>query len=174
LLLAQNHRADSLKGALTHALNDTDKINILNRLAHELENNNPDSSILLSKQALALARQISWIKGEVNAEYQLGTFYDTKGNISTGIEYEDSALVLCKKSDNKLRFGSVYNALGNLASEQNKFAIGLDYYFKALDYDSIYDKGFLPDLYNNIGLDYEDKGDYIKAERYLFRSLKNV
>lgn len=171
-LLGQNHNADSLKKALAHPKNDTDKISSMLLLAGELETVNPDSSLLLSKQCLDLSHKSNWEKGIIGSLYDVGVFEYVKGDLNAALLFEDSALVISTRENDRLRLNSIYNMLGNITSDQDKYAMGLDYYFKALGIDSTLNKKMVADLYNNIGLDYQDIGNYVKTEEYYFKALR--
>ncbi len=171
-LFAQTHKADSLKTVITRQKDDTSKVNTLLSLAAELETNTPDSSLLLSKQALAISRKANWQKGIVGAIYDVGVYTYVKGDLNTARLYIDSALTYSNMYKNTKRLNSIYNMLGNIASDQDKYAQGLDYYFKALALDSMGNKKAVGDLYNNIGLNYGELGNYVKAEEYYFKGMR--
>ena len=59
-------KLDSLIAALKSAKQDTSKVKCLNGLGWELKNQNPDSSIALSKQALQLSEKLNWKKGTIS------------------------------------------------------------------------------------------------------------
>ena len=171
-MFAQNHKADSLKTVLAHSQQDSDRINALLSLAAQLETINPDSSILLSRQSLVIAHKLAWGKGIVSSQYDLGVFLYVKGDMNNALIYVDSSLAASDKYNFHTKLNSIYNMLGNITSEQNKYAIGLDYYFKALAIDTISGKKSGADLYNNIGLNYQEMGNYVKAIEYYFKSEK--
>jgi serine phosphatase RsbU (regulator of sigma subunit) len=161
-----------MKTVLANAKPDTGKVRSYFELAYLLENSNPDSSLILSQQALILARKISWSEGIICAMYDVGLYHDLKGEVSTALIYEDSALALCSTLNNTKRLSSIYNVLGNITAEQDHYSLSTNYYFKALAIDSVSSKKTIPDLYNNIGLNYQDEGNYEKAESYYFNALR--
>lgn len=170
--LAQTYSADSLKKVLHTVKQDTEKVNTLLHYAGTFENTNVDTALTLALQALQLSRNSSWQKGIANSLYDVGIFYDIRGEFGRAEKYEDSSMELCKQYGFGNKLASVNNALGNLLSEESQYSKALDYYYKALGYDSIMNKGSLPDLYNNIGLVFSDQGSYVKAEEYYFKSLE--
>ena len=170
---SQNHKRDSLVEALAHTTQDTERVNVLIRMAATYENTVMDSALLLCNQALILARHIGWKKGIANAQYGVGIYTDLKGNAQLGLAYEDSAMNLAVANDFKVKLGSIYNVMGNILSEQSQYTKALDYYFKAVAIDSLNNKkGSLPDIYNNIGLVYADQSNYVKAEEFYFKAMK--
>ncbi len=169
---AQHHTEDSLKNAILHGKEDTNKVNSLLNLGRVLESGNPDTSLILGNQALALSTKIHWSKGISEALGDIGLFYELKGAFNIAFTYEDSALRVSKKNGYSGDLNSIYNELGNITSDQNNYAVGLSYYFKALSIDSVTGRKLLAGLYNNIGLDYQDLGDYVKAEEYYIKTEK--
>ena len=169
---AQHHTEDSLKNAILHGKEDTNKVNSLLNLGRVLESGNPDTSLIIGNQALALSNKIKWVDGIVESLSDVGLFYELKGAFNIAFTYEDSALRVSKKSGYAGNLNSIYNELGNITSDQNNYAVGLGYYFKALKIDSLMGKKMLAGLYNNIGLDYQDLGDYVKAEEYYIKTEK--
>ena len=67
LLYAQSSEETSFTDSLQHALHtvkeDTNKVTILNSLAYEYKNNNPDSGLYYGQQAIALAQKLQWKTG---------------------------------------------------------------------------------------------------------------
>jgi tetratricopeptide (TPR) repeat protein len=171
-LFAQHHKADSLKVVLTHAQRDTDKVNTLLALASEVETTNPDTAVLLSKQALNIAKRAAWHSGMIKSFNSLGIYYDVKGEINTAFGCEDSALALSSQYGITTWLGSIFNILGNITSDENNYAVGLDYYFNALAIDSISNKNAVAQVCNNIGIDFQEQGDYVKSEQFYLKALK--
>jgi len=171
-LFASGNKIDSLKSILSRTTSDTQKVNTLIHLGYEIGFNNPDSALMLDHQALSLARSGHWVKGIINAQYNAGLFNELKGNLKSAFAYEDSALVASSEFNNQEKLSSIYNELGNITSDQNDYSAGLDYYFKALALDSASNPKSIGKVCNNIGLDYEDMGIYLKAEEYLIKAQK--
>ncbi len=171
-LYAQHSKIDSLKTVLTQAKNDTDKINNLISLSAEIKGIRPDSSIVLAKKALALSRSILWGKGVIISQQSLGNYYERQGDLKKALNYEDSALASSKKYKYDKKLGSIYNALGNIASDQSDYTNGLNFYFQALHIDSLQGGTNTPGIYNNIGSDYQEMGNYVKAEEYYLKTEK--
>jgi tetratricopeptide (TPR) repeat protein len=172
LPLVAGYKIDSLKNVIAHSTSDTEKINTLIHLGYEVGFKNPDTALLVVRQALNLSRSGKWEKGIINAQYNIGLFYELKGDLKTAISYEDSALAASNEYNNNVKLSSIYNELGNITSDQDDYTTGLDYYFKALSIDSMLNPKSIGKMCNNIGLDYEDMGNYPKAEEYLIKAEK--
>ena len=169
---AQHTGIDSLKNVINEAKEDTARIKAITVLGSKIEYTNLDSAILLGLKALKLSRGVSWGKGIVLSQHCLGIYYGIKGDDKTALAYGDSALANSVKYKYTKEVASIYNELGNIASDQNDYSTGLNYYFKALSIDSLSDKKLLPIVCNNIGLDYKEMGYYVKAEEYYLKAEK--
>jgi tetratricopeptide (TPR) repeat protein len=170
-LFAQHHKADSIRIVLAHAQQDTEKVSALLGLAGEIENKNPDTAVLLSKQALILSRRSAWKMGIIRSLNSIGIYYDVKGEVNTAFAYEDSALAFSNQYKITTWLGSIFNILGNITSDENNYAVGLDYYFNALAIDSVSNKNAAAQVCNNIGIDFQEQGDYVKSEEFYLKAL---
>lgn len=88
---------------------DTVYIGLLTDLGAKLRFINPDSLLLLSKEAHEFSNKINFNKGASEALYLLGTYYSDRGEHSIAIENYEMALVNAKKIDNydlTLRIGN--------------------------------------------------------------------
>ncbi|MBW8051464.1 MAG: hypothetical protein FVQ77_14220, partial [Cytophagales bacterium] len=112
LCAGQSAKPDSLKQALNTAKEDTTRIKLLNALGWELMYQNPDTSILLSNQALEILSSkfqvtSSKFKGEnlgldvwdlklgallVTSHNNLGVYYDLKGDYPRSLSHHFKAL----------------------------------------------------------------------------------
>src|SRR5579862_2447996 len=96
---AQNAKIDSLKAVLKIVKEDTDKVNTLNTVAWELRGLNPDTSIILSSEALMIAEKNKWMWGIGNSDKFLGAFSYFKGDYPNAIIYYSKALKIYDELD---------------------------------------------------------------------------
>ena len=174
-------KSDSLQILLQTEIHDTTRIHTLNSLAWELNNNNLDTAILLSTQALALSEKIMWKKGIGKAHHNLGSFNRRKSNYPLSLSHYHLALGIWEelmKQEPPPAFarqalaGTVGN-IGIVFKNQGKYIEALEYYFKSLRIEEeIGNKIGIAVTFNNIGLIYADQGDYPKALEYYFKGLK--
>jgi serine phosphatase RsbU (regulator of sigma subunit) len=165
------YNADSLRNALRHTSQDTSRVNLLNKLAFELENSAPDSSVIFSREALKLAHQLVFQSGIASSQYALGIFLDEVGDKQKALAMEDSALAGFNRMNNEERTAAVYNVTGNIYSEESNYTMALVCYFKAQTIYNKKDNSSLSDVYNNIGLVYEEQGNFTKAGEFYFKAL---
>ena len=143
-VFAQQNKIDSLRSLLKKDKEDTNKVNHLNKFGWELMYSNPDTSIVLGNQAVKLSEKIEWKKGIANSLGNLGFYNYLKGDFPKTLDYYFKAL----KTDEEL-----FNSSSN-GGRREGAKIGIA---KRL---------------SNIGIVYDDQGDYPKALDYYFKALK--
>ncbi len=113
-------RIDSLKRQLTIAKQDTSRVLIMARLCASYRVPKPDSSLVFGQQALTLAQQIKFPKGEIQALAHMGRTQLDIGSLPKSLEMQFRALQIAE--DNHLPaekalplgyIGSIYLTLGN-------------------------------------------------------------
>src|ERR1043166_7965439 len=104
-------KTDSLLLLLKSDPPDTARVNHLNSLASILRFTNPDTSILLAQQAVALAHKINFQEGEATALSAVGIGYYTKGDFANALENYFKALDIDKAMGNKK---GLVKRLGNI------------------------------------------------------------
>ncbi len=173
-------RIDSLKTALKTA-KDTNKVKYLNLLSWEVKDQNVDSSIALSKQALMLSEKLSFKKGIAQSYHQIGLGFYFKGNYDYALQYYKNCITACERIES---FGKSNNEILNLKSKtlgyiglvySNKGNIlkALDYYFTAIKIDEkTGNKTGIARHSGNIGIIYFQRNNIAKAKEYYLRALQ--
>ncbi len=171
---AQNQqKIDSLLNVLKTAKEDTGKVNQLNMLGWELMNSNPDTSTLLSTQALQLAEKKQWKKGIANSYNQLGWFNFLKGEYSFALENYNKAIALWDQLNDKRGKATSLGRIGSVYQMQADYPKAVSYYLTALKIaEEMGDKNKIAGILGNIGIVYDGQGDYSKALDYYFKALK--
>ncbi|MGE0637452.1 MAG: adenylate/guanylate cyclase domain-containing protein [Bacteroidia bacterium] len=179
----QSKVVDSLSSRLKLTLHDTGRVNTLNALAFELSKINPDTSALLTTQALALAEKIKFEKGIGNANNNLGLLNYLKHDYPKSLACYEKALAIWEKLEKQTEPADKYyiitnksTTLGRMGSVflvQTDYPKALDYYFKALKIDEAAgnNNGVARHL-GNIGIIYKEQSDFPKALEYYFKALK--
>ena len=180
---SQQRETDSLIKLIRAGREDTNTVNALNALAAGFMYSNPDTSILLSSQALALSQKIGFEIGIGRSAHRIGTFHFLQGDYRSAIDLYTKAMSVW----DKLQKGSspafkkyILNlrskTLGNIGlvyRNQSDYPRALRYYLEAeklyeeldLQYDMAANLG-------NIGVIYETQHDFPKALDHYDRSLK--
>ncbi len=162
---------DSLSGVLQNAEADTNRVTILNQLATEFININPDSALTYNDQAFILAETLGNDMLLAECYYVIGNILRAKYNYVQAAEMHLEAL-------------AIYEELG-AATGWNLIEIGNDYYwmneyetakryFKSAhnEFDSTNNVLGTAVSLNNIGMVYAFQGNYLEAVRYCYKALE--
>ena len=175
---------DSLLPVLKAAKEDSSKVNTLNAIAWEMKSMKPDTSIILSTEALQLAEKIKWELGVGRSHRNLGVFFNFKGDNIHALAHYAKALETCDELEKSPRFigtkSQILNLklrtlsnIGTIYMLQGDYAQALDHYFKSMKMaEELGDKNRIAGGLCNIGIIYHNQGDEPKALDYYLKSLK--
>jgi len=164
---------DSLLAILPAAKEDTNKVNILNKVCAGYYAINPEEAIKYGEKALTLAQSLQWKKGIALAYNNLGVNYWAKSDYPKALEYYISSLKINEESGSKTEIARNYGNIGLIYWNQAEYSKAKEYYFKALKInEEAENKTGMAYNYGNIGLVYGDEKDYPKALEYDFKALK--
>ena len=176
-LSAQTEAIDSLDRALHMTLENDKKISILNRLAYELRQQNPNKSMEYLEEALNLSRK-SGNKEEIAISLvTLGYIQNNSYNYSLALNSYLEAINLYIELNGKndkgkeiallyYQIGSLYKTLGNYQKAIENCISGLKIY------ETLNDKTGVALIYRVMGSIYKYKEDYDKSLFYYFSGLK--
>ena len=149
---AQNTKIDSLQHLLKSAKEDTSKVNALNALSWEYLDKDNQKAFESSNQALALAQQLKFKKGEASAWSSLGGVYSDRDDYKASVKAYNTCLQLKKELGDKKGIATTYSNIGIVYKIQSDLAQTLYYYNLALKMrEEIGDKKEIGESYNNIG-----------------------
>lgn len=182
-VLAQQSRADSLRGALKVVKDDTSRVYLLNQLAWEMKSYKPDTSIFLSLMALNLSKENNHsfepslahagLKGLATSNHYLAAFYLERGGHTLALEYAHKAILLMNELHDQSGQAKVFNVMGVIYWKKGNHERAFEYYQKALEINvRIGNKQSQMSNLSNIGALYSAKGDYLIALDYYFKALK--
>jgi signal transduction histidine kinase len=187
---AQKHgqqKIDSLFTVLKTLKPDTAKVNTLDRLAYEFENNNPDTAIYFADEARVLAIKLNYKMGIANACYTIGTSLSHLGNyekalktLNDALKIYDQLLLITTGPENTgdnpkilKKKANVYNEIGLIYLYQGNYPEALKNFTAALKiHEETGNKNGIASLYNNIGLIFREQGNYPEALKNFFTALK--
>ena len=179
---AQCYRIDSLRRVLTVWTNrDTNRVNTMNLLAEEyIIDKRPKNAEYFAKQALVIANQLEYKKGEANAQVILGRVYfkDPLKRDDESIQNYQKALNNYERLGLKVKQAETTKLIGDYY--YNLFYIREDYYQIALDYYLRYYEisQSLRDLVKTaeacviIGQLYDHLGDPTKSQDYFLKAVE--
>ncbi len=164
-------KADSLLEVLGNELADSNKVNTLNDLAEQYIGTKNDTAIAYSKQALELAKSISFNSGISKALYNIGKSFYYEYKFDSILVYYEKNLKLASR--NKQIAASYELLVGLVYQIQSNFTVSINHYKEALSlYLSIGDKKLAATCYNNIGAAFYNLGSFEKALDNYFKSLE--
>ncbi len=170
---SQKLKVDSLSRLLVAAKDDTSRVKYMWQIARDMGVYNPDSALILSQQALYLARKAGYAEGESRSLGILANTFVKIGNYPRALELNLEKLQLEEKRNNPRNMASVLMNIGVVYVLQEDYRNALSYYSKA---DSIIQQYNIADLryYTalNIGDAYNRLNISDSAFGYFSRSLE--
>ena len=104
---------DSLARLLVTAPSDTHRVSLLADYAWEINESRSQEAAARLREAIALARQTGYRKGEATAWNGLGVVEEIRGNIPVAIEHYQKALALRQNLGDQIGVAALHNNLGN-------------------------------------------------------------
>ncbi|ANE53284.1 hypothetical protein SY85_03135 [Flavisolibacter tropicus] len=152
---------------------DTVKINDWLAKSKELINTNPDSALLLSKQARELANQKGFQKGEAIAFKNIGLVYLNQGKFLDAIHNWTQSKEIFQATNDLIGVSNILNNIGVIYSIQGDYQNALKCYLESLKFaEQTSDKTRILYAMNNIGGTYSLKREtYDKALFYYLKAL---
>jgi len=165
---------DSLLSELAKAGEDTNKVNILNKLGWEnCQMSHTDTAFYYVEEAMTLAKSMHFQKGLADAIKITGLIHHDLGNYTEALHHYADAMSIYKAIGEKKQMANIYNNTGLVYKSQGNNLEALKYYFSALKiYEEIGDKNGIAADYNNIGMVYASQGNYTEALKNYFTALK--
>ena len=160
-------------GKKAKPLPDSIRVKILDGIALEYLNFNPDSAMIFASQELSISEKSGFSKGIANACITLGKILHTKGELKQAMEFYQKSLKISKeigdRSDIAWEYwyiGLVYSAIGNYSEALKNYFMGLK-----LHEETGNRKG-IGNIHISIGSMYFDQDVYDEALKNFNVSLK--
>ena len=178
---SQHSTIDSLKRVYKAAKIDTVKVGLLNKIASEFKEINPDSVTFYAKKALQLSAKLEYAFGEANAATNLGNASIILGDYAKAKSHFEKAKAifnaLVKKDDENKMYvyglARCYSSLGVIFSQEGNYYESLDNYQSGLRlYQQIDNKAGVSKSYNNIGILHKSRGNNPKALEFFKKALQ--
>lgn len=165
---------DSLKSLLSRQSNDTNKVNLLNKLAAVYAPINQDTMLQLAQQAMQLATQLHYSKGTANAFIQLSIAYRTRGDYSTalqqclaGMHLYDSMRALAPLADANLVLARIYKDMSGANDTEEYIDRGIAYGRMGYSlFNSLHDTAGMVNSLSMEGILFRDKGKLFGKQHY--------
>ena len=130
-LFAQKSKTDSLQTLLSKETVDTNKVILMWKLADVVSSYNPDSAVVLSRQALLLASSLKYTEGESRSLGVMANTFIKQGNYPRALEFQLKKLQIEEKRNNPRNLASVLMNIGVAYIYQQEYRKSLEYYSKS-------------------------------------------
>ncbi len=131
---SQDNTIDSLKVVLKTLSEDTNKVNLLIKLAIIYEGFSNEEAMKCLDQAKNISKKIDFKYGLATSYYEMGLVYFDKSNYVQAVEYNKKAMELFIILNNKKGLGNTFNGLAGITFKMGDYSNSLVYYEKALQF----------------------------------------
>lgn len=129
--------ADSIMQALKgHRAQDTMRVNLLNEYVRTSRHKAPKEAMAYGEEALALAKELGYVKGESDSYYNLSTIYNEYGNYSKAIGYAGKCLAMDIIAKDSTRIATSLFNMGSIYSSKEDFPKAMQLFFQSLRYSA--------------------------------------
>ena len=154
--LAQTNIVDSLNRLLQNEKQDTSRVKLLNQIAFAYLYSNPDTTLVLAQQALALARKTGFATGEIRSLTLNGNVFSVTGNYPKALQLYLEALKKVEASEDNKNISIVLTNIGFFYNAQGNYRQAIVYTHKALAIAKTFnDERIIISSLLNLGDDYE-------------------
>jgi serine phosphatase RsbU (regulator of sigma subunit) len=149
-----------------------EKVDVLELLTESYANSQPVKARNYAQQALDLARELDYEKGEANALKSIGSIYQLQSNYSQALEYFLNALRIYEKLKDEAGTANTLNNIGIVYQSQRKYDKARQYYERVLVIDQkTNDRKGQASTLNNLGDIYFQQNQHSQALAYYEQSL---
>lgn len=164
---------DSLKNQLKNSPEDTNKVNLLNKIGWEHRNSDLTKVMEYSQQAIELAGKLNYIRGKTNSFNNIGNVYYIQGSYPQALKYYLKALETVELLNDQKGIANSLMGLGNIHYAQSNFELAIDYQMRSLKIrEALNDMDGISSCYNNLGAIYVSMGKYPLALECQLKALK--
>lgn len=171
-LHGQENTPERLRDSLARATTDTTRVNLMNEIAWELKIEEPETARHLLQDAICLARQSGFRKGEATAFNYFGVLENIHGRPADAIRYFTYALEVRRELDDQLGVASLYNNLGNIHVRQGEHIRALEQFQESLRIvELLADSQRIARANYQIALAHSELGNHPEALNHLYEYL---
>jgi tetratricopeptide (TPR) repeat protein len=163
---------DSLEKLLTKK-DGREKVDLLNRLAEEYRNIDPEKTNAFAEQGLVEAKKLGYTEGEADAYHKKGIYYYFIDDYDKALVMYDKSLSISRKLDNKKLIAQVLSWIGSLHRVLGEHRKALEEYNQALLIArEINDKNRIVYCLRSIGDDYRMQQENDQALKFFNEAIK--
>ncbi len=164
-LFAQKNVVDSLYQLLDKEKADTNRVKLMCDIGYELRVNDPEKALVISNEALLLAKKIKYVNGQSKSLGTIAIIFRLIGNFPLALEYNLKTLKLVEKTNNQAKLTSVLMNIALVYVNLEEYDKALTYYYKA---DSVIEQYNIVDQKYRIALNIGDVYDKLKMNDSAF------
>ena len=172
-VFAQKSKADSLNRLLAVERIDSNKVNLMWKIANVSSIYDPENALLLANEALALAKRIKYEEGQSRALGILANTFVNIGNYTRALQFNLQRLQIEEKNNDPVNLASVLMNIGVVYVFQEEYRKALQYYYKS---DSVIQNNNIQEYKFHITLSLGDLYDRLNipdsAYGYFTKSIK--
>ncbi len=175
---------DSLRREILSAKHDSTRCLLLAAYGEYLFNGNPDSALLIWKQAKSISEKKLDAKNLSDEErkffmrsfsvvlHNIGYVKMQKGDIGSALKDFDQSLIIRERLGDKKEIAAILNSIGMVHHSQSELEKALEYFLRSMKLlEEINDEAGIAGALNNIAYIYDNQGKYDKAMECYNRSL---
>ncbi|EON75387.1 hypothetical protein ADIS_4091 [Lunatimonas lonarensis] len=154
----------------TESISET-RIDLLNSLAEQLYNYDPDSTFFYASIALDLSEKLDYPNGKIDALRNLGGYYNRISNYDSALYFLDLGLEAVKELDYPRGRANLLSTKARTLEDKGYLTSSFEYYLRALKIKE--ENGLikeLPSTLNNLGLLAYRTNEYEKSLSYFLRA----
>lgn len=171
--MSETTNIDSMLTLLKKSKEDTNKVNLLGEITHYYSTKELEKAVEYAEQALFLAKQVKFRRGEGSALLQVGNINNDLGKVESAVSNFEQVIEIADELNDKRLKMSAYNNLGISFFNRAEYNKALEYYLKYTRLaEDLNDLKFLSRAYNNAANIYIRLEDYKKALEYHFKGLE--
>ena len=176
----QNSKSvEELKRLVAEQSNDSTKVNTLLDIASQLYGSQPDSSIVYSRKAIALATDINFKKGLAYAHKNMGLGFYMKGEFSEVLIHWEKSLAIFEEINDQSGISNLLSNLGAVYQTKGNDPKALNYFIRSAKIaEKIQDSTRVGTAYLNMGgvysneeTTYEDAFESFNKSKTIFSNM---
>ena len=127
----KSHLIDNLTHQLNISKDDTSRVLIMADFCNEYGNTNPDSAMIYGIKALALARQIKFLRGEARTLHSLGVLYRILGEEPKSLDVLFKGLQIAGSNQYPFELARCLNSIGIIYYEFEDYLRAISYFHQS-------------------------------------------
>ncbi|RNC85475.1 MAG: hypothetical protein ED557_01495 [Balneola sp.] len=152
---------------------DTSRVDNLNEIVRQIYRGYPDSARSYAFQALRLAEQLGYLKGEANAYRRLGSTYFSQDKNDSSMFYFEKSLELYEELNDPVGIAIINASIGTIYAVTDNYEPAIESFLEALDsFEKFGNTQSMGIMYNNVGNLFLEQELYSNAMEHYQNALE--